>query len=271
MKDSAILQLLEGHNPRQQSFRAWLLRLLILLIGATATFLLTFRIILPWAYHLALYLGILATYILLAYLVIPFLWRLYVYIRLPKGLPARTTTGNGLPDDPINIALIGSKRKVLKVMSLMGWQLIDSVNPISIFKVTRSVLFKRPYPRAPMDTRYLWGRKVDLGFQKSAYVSAARRHHIRLWQAQQLIDGAVVWVGNVHFDRKIGLSWLTGQFTHKINPDVDAERDLFIAELSKLGLLKAARTIPIPSTEDKGKNAGGTRYFTDGKIKIAIL
>ena len=123
---------------------------------------------------------------------------------------------------------------------------------------------------ATMDARYLWGRKSDLGFAKSEG-SLARRHHIRLWQAQELIDGAMVWIGSVHYDRKVGLRLVTGQLTHRIGADLDAERDLLIRHLTELELSKKIHTVAIPHAQLKGKNSTGSRYFTDGKLKVAIL
>src|SRR5687767_6398873 len=102
MKARAVAKLLEGSEPAQQSARAWLLRLLVLVGGVTIIFLLTFRVVLPRIYNWSLFVGILATYLLLAYLVLPWLWRVYFHIRLPKNLPARTKDSSGIPDDPVN-------------------------------------------------------------------------------------------------------------------------------------------------------------------------
>src|SRR5258705_5561561 len=41
-------------------------------------------------------------------------------------------------------------------------------------------------------------------------------------------DGRPVWLGSVTFDRGVGLSHDTGQVTHHIGPDIDADRDLLM-------------------------------------------
>lgn len=271
MQETTFLKILTGHEPRQQSRRAWAWRLLILLLGALVIGLVSFRIVLPLLYQWAVFAGVLATYLVVSYLLLPWLWRIYTHVRLPKRLPNRSYDSSGIADDPINIALVGSKRKVLKVMSLMGWQPLEPRSPFSILKSAQALLFNKPYPQGPMDARFLWGRKSDLGLARRADFGRAARHHIRLWQAQELIDSARVWVGNVHFDKHIGVRYITGQLTHRISPDVDGERDLLMSQLKELGLLKKVQTVTLPNAAGKFKNSGGSRYHTDGKLKVAIL
>ena len=46
-----------------------------------------------------------------------------------------------------------------------------------------------------------------------------------------------LWIGAVTYDRSVGLSHRTGQITHHIGPDIDAERDGLIADLGEGGWL----------------------------------
>src|SRR6266850_7917283 len=56
--------------------------------------------------------GLLLVYLMAAYLVMPALWKHYVH-RHPslEDIPAITHTGAGIPGDPINVALIGTKEQ----------------------------------------------------------------------------------------------------------------------------------------------------------------
>ncbi len=56
---------------------------------------------------------------------------------------------------------------------------------------------------------------------------------------KQVRDGAPLWLGSASFDKGVGLSHDTGQITHHIGPDVDAERDNLIADLEKAGWLQS--------------------------------
>jgi hypothetical protein len=63
----------------------------------------------------------------------------------------------------------------------------------------------------------------------------------------------------------------TGQITHHIGPDIDAERDTLMKALSTAGWVADRYQIEgIGPTQD-GRNGGGDRYFTDGMMDVAVL
>ncbi len=66
-----------------------------------------------------------------------------------------------------------------------------------------------------------------------------KRHHVRFWQWDQLYEGRHGWFGAATFDSKVGLSHTTGQVTHHIAPDVDAERDRLVGELQQAGMVQS--------------------------------
>ena len=83
--------------------------------------------------------------------------------------------------------------------------------------------------------------------------------------------GRPLWIGDATFDRDAGISHLTGEITHHIAPDIDAERDQLMADLAEAGQLAGRYEWPgIGATQD-GRNAGGDRYETDGMIAVGVL
>src|SRR5262245_23844523 len=62
-------------------------------------------------------LGLLLVYLAAAYLLMPALWKRYEH-RHPslEHMPGITYTGNGIPGDPLNVALIGTKAEVIQIM-----------------------------------------------------------------------------------------------------------------------------------------------------------
>ena len=49
---------------------------------------------------------------------------------------------------------------------------------------------------------------------------------MRFWKSRRLdAQGRPCWFNAVTFDRSVGFSHTTGQITHHIGPDLDAERD----------------------------------------------
>jgi hypothetical protein len=79
-----------------------------------------------------------------------------------------------------------------------------------------------------------------------------------------------VWFGAVTFDERVGLSHTTGQVTHHIGPDLDAERDRLIAGLQQAGA--AENVFWLDGFQQlQGKNGGGDPWHTDGRLEAAVL
>ncbi|ASR11520.1 hypothetical protein CHY08_31150 (plasmid) [Rhizobium leguminosarum bv. viciae] len=116
------------------------------------------------------------------------------------------------------------------------------------------------------------GRKQDLAFEKPVGRSADERHHIRLWRTATVgADGQPLWLGSASFDRGVGVSHDTGQITHHIGPDLDAERELVIGDLKAAGQISMTyERAGVGATKD-GRNGGGDPYFTDGRILVGVL
>jgi hypothetical protein len=111
-------------------------------------------------------------------------------------------------------------------MHAAGWYPADPITLRTSIDIVGSVAFDRPYHDAPVSPLYYQGKKEQLAFEKPDGKSADRRHHVRFWQVlDKGTDGRPVWLGSVTFDRGVGLSHDTGQVTHHIAPDIDAERD----------------------------------------------
>src|SRR5262249_31559744 len=101
--------------------------------------------------------------------------------------------------------------------------------------------------------------------------SARERNHVRFWRSPEQVDGQPLWLGSATFDQGVELSRRTGQITHHVAPDVDAERDRVIAALRAAGWIGAVFRVPGVGPTTDGRNGGGDRYVTDGQIDVAML
>ena len=72
-------------------------------------------------------------------------------------------------------------------------------------------------------------------------------------------------------DRGVGFSHDTGQITHHIGPDLDAERSFLIGGLEAAGVLVSSYNETGVGPTKTGRNGGGDPYFTDGVATIDIL
>jgi hypothetical protein len=183
-----------------------------------------------------------------------------------------TTTPAGIPGDPINIGLVGAKNEVVAAFSVSGWQPADAITLRTSVEIGLSVVLHDPYPTAPISALLFEGRAQDLAFEKTVGGSADRRHHVRLWLALDAgMEGRPVWLGTATFDRSVGVSHNTGQITHHISPDVDAERDLIIREFGSAGVLVSTYQVSGVGPTVAERNGGGDRYHTDGQVVIGVI
>jgi hypothetical protein len=182
-----------------------------------------------------------------------------------------TRTGTGIPGDPLNIALIGSEEDVVKSLLAAGW---DPATPLSFessVRIAVDTVIDRPDPNAPVSSLYLYGRKEDLAFEKPVGHSPRERHHVRLWKAPETKGWRPLWMGSATHDIGVELSHTTGQVTHHIAPDVDAERDLLLAELTGAERVSGVRWIAGYQTVLQGRNGGGDPWHTDGRLPEITL
>jgi hypothetical protein len=215
---------------------------------------------------------VLAAYLLLAYLILPAAWTHYEHQRKLAGLPMVTRTAQGIPGDVLNVGLVGSRADVIRAMTAAGWYPADPITLKSSVEIVGSVLLDRPYHDAPVSPLYYDGRKEDLAFERPDGRSADRRHHVRFWQVlDKGAEGRPVWLGSVTFDRGVGLSHYTGQVTHHIGPDIDAEREGLIGDLRKAKVVEAVYQVTGIGPTLLARNGEGDPYWTDGEIWIAQL
>ena len=183
-----------------------------------------------------------------------------------------TRTSDDIPADPLNVGLVGNDEDVVRAMNTAGWFAADAVTLRSSVEIVGSVVLDRPYRNAPVSPLYYLGKKQQYAFEKPAGRSADRRNHVRFWKAlEKGDDGRPVWLGSATFDRGVGLSHDTGQVTHHIAANIDAERDLLMADLRAARVVGSFFQISGIGPTLFGRNGGGDPYYTDGEIHVAVL
>jgi hypothetical protein len=213
-----------------------------------------------------------ACYASVAYGLAPAWWRHYERQSALADKAMTTRTALGIPGDALNVGLEGRSDEVLCTMRAAGWRPADPITFRSSFRIADSVLLRRAYLTAPVSDLYYDGRRQDLAFEKAAGVSPKERHHVRFWLVLAKGDsGEPLWLGSATFDRSVGVSHFTGQVTHHVAPDIDAERDFLTADLAAAGIVAAAYWVSGVGPTVFGRNGGGDRYFTDGEIAFSRL
>lgn len=216
--------------------------------------------------------ALLVIYALVAYLALPSAWTHYEHQHGLQGRPMVTHTSQGIPGDPLNVGLVGSHEDVVRAMHAAGWFPADPITLRSSLGIIDSVLLHRPYLQAPVSPLFYQGRREDLAYEKPVGSSADQRNHVRLWKVlDNGQEGRPVWLGSATFDRSVGMSRYTGQVTHHIGPDIDAERDGLIDGLVRAGMVTTRYDVSGIGPTLNGRNGEGDPYYTDGEIWMAVL
>lgn len=238
---------------------------------------------------------ILIVYVLVAYILIPFIVRFWRLVMKPNHIPRYTTTGDGWPADPVNIAIIAkSQRHLRRAMARAGWHEADPRSLKNDIKALYAMLLDKPYPKAPFSKLYLFGRKSDLDFQMpyGKNKSPRKRHHVRFWRLRDKPTTAddvhfkywferikhlfgrrrTIWIGAAIDDKNlIGVTWHNLQLTHANHPEHTLERDFIIDSLKEVGAVKVITDIKDGEPFKMRSQNVGTSFVVDGYIKVVTL
>ncbi len=207
-----------------------------------------------------------------AYILLPAAWTHHEHQPGLAQKPMVTLTKQGIPGDALNVGLVGGRDTVIRAMNEAGWLPADPITLKTSAEIIGSVLLDRPYKHAPVSPLYYEGRVEDLAFEKPSGKSADRRHHVRFWKVlERGAEGRPVWLGAVTFDRGVGVSHYTGQVTHHISPDIDAERNGLIDDLKAAKVVQVLYQVTGVGPTLNGRNGGDDPYWTDGELRIARL
>lgn len=212
-------------------------------------------------------------YLLVAYVLMPTLWRRYARNHPSfDNTPGITHTGAGIPGDPINVALIGSKEDMLRIMKAAKWTEAAALGVKADLKIAADSVLNRPDPNAPVSSLYLFGRKEDLAFEQEVGDNPRHRHHVRFWQTPKMdSSGRPIWVGSAVYDQHVGISRTTGQVTHVTAANVDVERDYLFQCLEKSNDMVEQYAIDDFHKVREGKNGGGDPWRTDGRLFVGVI
>ncbi|HEY9293980.1 MAG TPA: LssY C-terminal domain-containing protein [Microlunatus sp.] len=210
-----------------------------------------------------------------AYLTLPRLHRILSDIYVPNYFIGRTRTSDGLLGDPINIAFRGDEQQLHQAMHKAGWTLADELTLESAWEIVKATLSRRSYPEAPVSPLLLFGRQQDFAYQQEVDGSPGKRHHVRFWRCPEgwMLPGGhrVDWLAASTYDRAVGLSLFTLQITHKIDADIDVERDYVTSSITNTVAGSDIDLLEDFTTGYHSRNGGGDSIHTDGDLPVVEL
>ncbi|MCW5977246.1 MAG: LssY C-terminal domain-containing protein [Bryobacteraceae bacterium] len=187
-------------------------------------------------------------------------------------IPLRVHDAGGAPGDRVNFVIVGSEERVTSALGAAGWVQVDRDVGDALVAAILTSISKQAYLTMPMSELYLFGRPQDFGYAHADPIQVvAERHHFRLWKAPFTLDGHAVWVGAGTHDIGFERDQRDGKITHKIDPDVDKEREFIGESLIETGMVAKAEYLSHKYPITEAKTAHGGEFHSDGRTLILYL
>ncbi|MGA8230297.1 MAG: LssY C-terminal domain-containing protein [Candidatus Acidiferrales bacterium] len=189
-----------------------------------------------------------------------------------KEIPRRVGDQAGTPGDMVNFIILGSPEAMQGVFKNAGWVQVDKTKDDAILHGLVSSLSKEEYLEMPMSILYLFGRPQDYGFAHATPFNVVRtRNHLRVWKAPFDASGKTLWVGAATHDIGFERDDRNNRLTHKIDPDIDLEREYLGETFYETGLLSQLTHVTPPDPLTKALTATGGSFHSDGRILVMVL
>ncbi len=177
-------------------------------------------------------------------------------------------TLRGSNQEPMSFLIVAkTDDELVNLFKKSEWYGADYFNRNSIARMVIAAFLDQSYPTNVI-TPSFWNSKVhDFGFQKPSVKNTIKeRHHVRFWKTNIFTkDNRRLYVGTASYDTDI--KWYV---THKIDPNIDTEREYLFKDLLKSGLIKNYQKLQFVKPA-KGKNFTGDSFYTDGKAYLIEL
>ena len=172
--------------------------------------------------------------------------------------------------DITNLMFVGSQEQLVKAFDAAGWASAASNNSVAKFQTFKAIAESRGYKEAPVSVLRLEDRPPDLVFEKQNN-TFSQRHHLRIWRRPDTFRGQPVWVCAATHDVGIDASVENRTFIHKIDSNIDRERDKVASDLLLTGQVKSHVLVDRPKVPKESANATGDKLITDGKMAVIVF
>jgi len=187
-------------------------------------------------------------------------------------IPRRIGDKQGNPGDMVNFLIIGNEDQMKQVFTNAGWVHVDADVQATVLAGFLASMSKESYLTMPMSPLYLFGRQQDYGWAHAEPITVvASRNHLRVWKAPFTVEGRMVWVGAATHDIGFEKDQRNNGLTHKIDPNIDLERDYVEKTLSTTGLVTEVTHFLPQNPMQEAKTATGGSFHSNGQVLILKL
>ncbi|HTZ32005.1 MAG TPA: LssY C-terminal domain-containing protein [Methylomirabilota bacterium] len=187
-------------------------------------------------------------------------------------IPRRISDKDGNPGDMVNFLILGNEAEMKKAFTSAGWVHVDADVKSTILAGAIASFSKESYLTMPMSILYLFGRPQDYGWAHAEPITVvASRNHLRIWKAPFTVNGQMLWVGAATHDIGFEKDQRNNSITHKIDPDIDQERDYVQKTLSSTGLVSEVTHFTPDNPLREAKTATGGSFHSNGQVLVMKL
>jgi len=187
-------------------------------------------------------------------------------------IPRRISDKEGNPGDMVNFLILGDEEQMKKVFTNAGWVHVDADVKSTILAGAIASFSKESYLTMPMSILYLFDRPQDYGWAHAEPITVvASRNHLRIWKAPFTANGQMLWVGAATHDIGFEKDQRNNGLTHKIDPDIDLERDYVEKTLSSTGLVAEVTHFTPQNPLKEAKTATGGSFHSNGQVLVLKL
>jgi hypothetical protein len=184
-------------------------------------------------------------------------------------IPRRIGDKDGNAGDMVNFLILGSEAAMQRVFTSAGWVKVDADVRGTVLHGLIESISKESYLTMPMSQLYLFGRPQDYGWAHAEPITVvASRNHLRTWKAPFQVNGQTLWVGAATHDIGFERDQRNDGITHKIDPDIDLERDYVEKTLTSTGLVAEVTHFLPDNPMKEAKTATGGTFHSDGHVLI---
>jgi hypothetical protein len=184
-------------------------------------------------------------------------------------LPPRALNGEGRQGDMLNLLFVAHEDELQATFARAGWLRVEKSRPQIIWHL---LCQRKHYTKLPMNKLYVFGRAQDYSYSlPDPRFIVAQRHHLRIWKTDRLVDGAPLWVAAATHDVSIEFVKRRFRLFHRIDPNVDAEREFIAGNLAETRQLAHEEYVANAQPVFSAETETGQPYYSDSRMLLLEL
>jgi hypothetical protein len=191
------------------------------------------------------------------------------FSQLLTFLPGRVVNRKGQAGDMVNLVLVAAQDDLQHAFARAGWLEVD----MSKTKIAWGLMQHGVRDaRLPMAHFFLYGRTQDYSYAlPNPTHILSQRHHLRVWRTDCKVNGTPVWVVSATHDVAIKIKVWKPYITHRIDPEVDAEREFIAKSLEDTSMVTRRDYVSPAEPVYEATTTWGQPYFSDGRLAVLEL